>query len=241
MRSDAVHRLSSSATTDLRCTTPENRPAATKPTPPPDRQGTAVSEPASQPSNPARDSWPRLDQPRIAPVEQASWSAAQQALLEPIAQRGRLCNVHKTLANHPRLLGDWLPFATYVLRDNTLPVRDREILILRIGYLCRAEYELAQHARIGKRAGLTDDDLRRIAAGPAADGLSEHERLLLKAVDELHAGALVGNATWNALSKTYNTQQMMDLVFTVGEYNMVSMALNSFGVPLDDDLEPFPQ
>jgi alkylhydroperoxidase family enzyme len=177
----------------------------------------------------------------VAPVEKESWTAAQKAILEPIAERGRLYNVHKTLANHPRLLGDWLPFATYILRDNLLPVRDREILILRIGYLCRAEYELAQHARIGKRAGLTDDDLKRIAAGPTADGLNDHERLLLQATDELHANAFVSQPTWEGLSKTYSMQQMMDLVFTVGEYNMVSMALNSFGVAFDDDLEPYPR
>ncbi len=201
--------------------------------------------PVTQPPLPrrsiARDQWPRLERPRIAPAEKESWNDAQKSLLEPIEARGRLYNVHKTIANHPRLLSDWLTFATYILRDNTLPVRDREILILRIGYLCHAEYELAQHARIGKRTGLTDDDLRRIAQGPTAEGLNEHEQLLLSAVDELHADAFVSQKTWDALSATYNTQQMMDLVFTVGEYNMVSMALNSFGVQFDDDLEPFPE
>lgn len=200
-----------------------------------------MSQPGEKPSPAVREHWPRLAKPRVAPVERDSWNAAQKALLEPIAERGRLYNVHKTLANHPRLLADWLPFATYVLRDNLLPVRDREILILRIGYLCRAEYELAQHARIGKRAGLTDDDLKRIAQGPTAGGLSDHERLLLQAVDELHADAFVSQPTWEGLSKNYSVQQMMDLVFTVGEYNMVSMALNSFGVPFDDDLEPYPK
>ncbi len=133
-----------------------------------------------------RGQWPRLDRPRIPPVEQDAWTDAQRALLGPIADRGRLYNVHKTLANHPQLMAAWLTFATYVLRDNSLPVRDREIAILRIGYLCHAEYELAQHARIGKRAGLSDEDLRRIAEGPAAAGLAEHDRLLLAAVDELH-------------------------------------------------------
>jgi alkylhydroperoxidase family enzyme len=200
-----------------------------------------VSNSGSNENPTARDQWPRLDRPRIVPVEKESWDAAQKSLLEPIDARGRLYNVHRTIANHPRLLGDWLTFATYILRDNTLPARDREILILRIGYLCHAEYELAQHARIGKRAGLSDDDLRRIAHGPTAEGLDEHERLLLCAVDELHADALVSQNTWDALAATYNTQQMMDLVFTVGEYNMVSMALNSFGVQFDDDLEPFPE
>ncbi|MGD9720502.1 MAG: carboxymuconolactone decarboxylase family protein [Pirellulales bacterium] len=182
----------------------------------------------------------RLTKPRIAPVVKQAWNDAQREILEPFERTKRLHNVFTTLANHPQLARDWLTFATYVLRDNLLPVRDREILILRIGCLCHADYELAQHARIGKRVGLTDDDLRRIAAGPAAPGWSEHERLLLVATDELHADAFITDATWNGLAKTYSQEQMMDLVFTVGEYNLVSMALNSFGVQLDEGLEPFP-
>jgi 4-carboxymuconolactone decarboxylase len=197
--------------------------------PPPDR---ASSGPGSH---------TRLAQPRIEPVEKESWSEAQRTLFEPIERRGRMFNVHKTMANHTALARDWLTFATYILRDNSLPPRDREILILRIGRLCHAEYEWAQHARIGKRAGLTDDDLRRIFEGPDAAGLSEHDRLLLLAADELKADAFVTDTTWNGLMKTYDTRQMMDLVFTVGEYNMVSMALNSFGVQLDEGLEGFPK
>jgi len=201
---------------------------------------TPASNPNARPAADGRVS-PRLAKPRIEPVEKESWNDAQRALLEPIDKAGRLYNVHKTIANHPKLARDWLTFATYVLRDNSLPVRDREILILRIGWLCQADYELAQHARIGKRAGLTDDDIKRISNGPDAAGLSDHERLLLRAADELHEDACVSDATWKGLAMTYSTQQMMDLVFTVGEYNLVSMALNSFGVQLDEGLEPFPK
>ena len=183
----------------------------------------------------------RLSRPRIEPVKKEAWTDAQRAILEPIDNRGRMYNVHSTIANHPKLARDWLTFATYVLRDNSLPPRDREVLILRIGWLCHAEYEWAQHARIGKRAGLTDDDLKWIAEGPQAAGLGEHDRLLLTAVDELHADAFITDATWNGLAKTYSTQQMMDVVFTVGEYNLVSMALNSFGVQLDEGLTGFPR
>jgi alkylhydroperoxidase family enzyme len=184
---------------------------------------------------------PRLARPRIDPVRKEAWTDAQRTILEPFERSGRLHNVFTTMANHPDLARDWLSFATYILRNNSLPPRDREILILRIGLLCNAEYELAQHARIGKRAGLTDDDLKRISAGPDAPGLADHDRLLLRAADELHHDAFVSDSTWNALAKTYNTQQMMDLVFTVGEYNLVSMALNSFGVQLDEGLEPYPK
>jgi alkylhydroperoxidase family enzyme len=183
---------------------------------------------------------PRLKKPRIDPVKKESWTPLAREILEPIEARGRLYNVHATIATHPKLARDWLTFATYILRDNSLPPRDREVLILRIGWLCKAEYEWAQHARIGKRAGLTDDDLRRIAQGPDAAGISDLDRLLLTAVDELREDACLSEATWNGLAKTYSTQQMMDVVFTVGEYNLVSMALNSFGVQLDEGLEGFP-
>jgi 4-carboxymuconolactone decarboxylase len=184
---------------------------------------------------------PRPSKPRIPPVQKEHWTPEQKAILEPFERQKRLYNVFSTMANHPDLARDWLVFANHVLRKCTLPPRDREILILRIGWLCRAEYEWAQHTRIGKAVGLTDDDLAHIRQGPDAAGLAQHDRLLLKAVDELHADAFISDETWNALAATYDPKQMMDLVFAVGQYNLVSMALNSFGVQLDPGLEGFPK
>lgn len=183
----------------------------------------------------------RSDAPRIPPVTKESWTPEQQELLRPFERDGAIYNVYATMANHPALAKDWLVFGAYILRNNTLPPRDREMLILRIGWLCKAEYEWAQHVRIGKGVGLTDEDIEHIMAGPGAKGASDHDRLLLQAADELRKDARISDATWAALSKTYDTKQMMDLVFTVGEYNLVSMALNSFGVQLDEGLEGFPK
>jgi alkylhydroperoxidase family enzyme len=183
----------------------------------------------------------RLRAPRIEPVKKESWSAAQKELLEPYEQTGRLLNVFTTMANHPDLARDWLTFATHVLRRSSLPARDREILILRIGWLCVAEYEWAQHVRLAKAAGMTDDEIRRVSEGPDSTGLGDHERLLIRAVDELYEDAFLSDKTWNALAKIYDTRQMMDLVFTVGQYNLVSMALNSFGVQLEPGVEGFPK
>ena len=99
-------------------------------------------------------------------------------------------------------------------------------------------YEWGQHVVIGKRTGITGEEIQNIKEGAEA-GWSHHESLLIKAADELHGDAFVSDETWAGLVKTYNDQQMMDLVFTCGQYNMVSMALNSFGVQLDDDIEGF--
>ncbi len=156
----------------------------------------------------------RLAEPRIAPVLKADWTDAQRELLTPFEESGRLYNVFTTMANHPELARDWLVFGGRVLNQSTLPPRERELLILRIGWLCQAEYEWGQHARIGKAAGLTDDEIERITEGPDADGWNVWDRTLLRAVD---------------------------VVFTVGEYNLVSMALNSFGVQLDPGLDGFPR
>jgi alkylhydroperoxidase family enzyme len=114
-------------------------------------------------------------------------------------------------------------------------------VILRIGWLCQAEYEWSQHVVIGKLAGLTDQEILRITKGPNAEGWSSFDSTLLRAVDELHKDAFISNSTWVALAEHYTEQQLIDLVFTVGEYNLVSMALNSFGVQLDEGFTGFPE
>jgi 4-carboxymuconolactone decarboxylase len=108
-------------------------------------------------------------------------------------------------------------------------------LILRIGWLNQAQYEWEQHVRIGKTAGLTDDEVERITKGPKA-GWNRHDAALIQAADDLFENSVVSDETWKTLSERYNTEQMMDAVFTVGQYNLVSWALNSLGVPLDDYL-----
>ncbi len=172
--------------------------------------------------------------PRISPVSDAEMSEAQRELLSPLLQDGRVDNVFRTLAQHPDLMKRWLPFARHVLSKSTLGSREREILILRIGYLCRAEYEWAQHVRLGKRRGLSDVDIAAIMAGK---GISPKEDLLLDAADELHERARISDKTWNGLAARYNREQMIDIVFTVGQYNLVSMFLNSAGVEIDDYLK----
>jgi alkylhydroperoxidase family enzyme len=181
----------------------------------------------------------RLSAPRIAPLEETDWSEETRAELGRMADAGRSYNIFKTLARYPKLLKRWLPFANHILFKSTLAPREREILILRIGWLCQAEYEWAQHVVIGRRAGLSDADIQRIADGPDAAGWDPFEAALMRAADELHRDACVSPATWNALAVRYGTEQLMDAVFTVGQYNLVSMALNSLGVQLDPGLEGF--
>jgi alkylhydroperoxidase family enzyme len=154
---------------------------------------------------------------------------------------GPILNIFRTLANHPALAKRWLVFGNHILAKNTLPAREREIAILRIGWLCRSGYEWGQHVVIGKASGLSDVEIASITQGPDAPGWSADDRALLRATDELHEDAFVTDATWAELSKRWSTQQLMDLVFTVGQYNLVSMALNTFGVQPEPGLPVLPR
>ena len=154
---------------------------------------------------------------------------------------GPAVNIFGTLIHHPKLFKRWLVFANHVLFKSTLPARDRELLILRTGWRCGAEYEWGQHVIIGKAAGLSDEEITRIAEGPDAPGWDSFDVELLRAADELHDDHFLSDSTWEALSERYSSQQLMDVVFAVGQYTLVSMALNSFGVQLDPGVPGFPR
>ncbi len=181
----------------------------------------------------------RLNQPRIPPRERSEWSAEEVALMQPFVAAGSDHNVFKTMLQHPDLMRRWLVFANHVLFKSTLGGRERELVILRIGYLCRAEYEWGQHVVIARQLGLDEAGIDSARSGPQTPGISALDRALLQATDELHADAFISDATWSALAAHLDRQQMMDLVFAVGQYNLVSMALNTFGVQLDEGLSGF--
>ena len=184
----------------------------------------------------------RLSEPRVRPLEADEWSDEVKEQLEPLQRGfGRVLNIFKTLAHHPKLMKRWLVFGNHILGKNTLSPRERELAILRIGWLCKAEYEWGQHVDISRNLGMPDDEIERVAAGPDAPGWDPFEATLLRAVDELHADAMITDPTWKALSERYSTEQLMDLVFTVGQYNLVSMALNTLGVQLDEGIDGFPK
>ncbi|HYC64934.1 MAG TPA: carboxymuconolactone decarboxylase family protein [Reyranellaceae bacterium] len=172
---------------------------------------------------------------RVPMRDLATLSDEDRETIGKNAMNGQIFNIFKVLAHHPKLVKRWTPFAGHILSKQSLPFRDRELLILRIGWLNQAEYEWAQHELIARKGGLNDADIENIKKGPAGSW-NEHERALMQAADDLYENSVVSDATWATLAKKYSTEQMVDVVFTIGQYNMVSWALNSFGVPLDDFL-----
>ena len=189
----------------------------------------------------------RLTTPRIPPVEPAEWTEEQSQALgmdikelqASIGSPDTVFNIVKTLIRYPDLFKAWLGFANHVMFNSSLAPRDREIVILRIGWLCQSGYEFGQHIVIGRDAGLNDGEIKAIAEGDSAPNWSEAERALIKATDELHADAFIGDATFGELQEYFDEKQILDIIFAVGQYNMVSMALNTTGVQLDEGIPEY--
>ena len=145
---------------------------------------------------------------------------------------GRPLNIFGTLGHHPDMLRRWLVFAAHVLSKNTLPERDRELLILRTGWNCRSRYEFSQHVEIGLRCGISQEEVEQVKVGPLGRW-SAHDRVLMEAADDLHERSKISDVAWAALTAVYSTEQVLDVIATVGNYHLVAMFLNSTGVQLD--------
>jgi len=121
------------------------------------------------------------------PAAAESWTEEQREIVEPMLARGPVLNIFRTLLNHPVAAKAFLVWGGYILsRKSTLPPREREIVILRTGFLCRSGYEWTQHVPIARRAGLTDDEIARIKLGADTPGWSQPDAALLRATDDLH-------------------------------------------------------
>jgi 4-carboxymuconolactone decarboxylase len=178
----------------------------------------------------------RLSEPRLAVVDENDLTEAQRDML---ASRANL-NIYRTLAHHVDLYNRWSPLGQILLNGSTISPRHREMAMLRMGWLCQSPYEWSQHARIAKAsAGMTDGELRAIAAAPDAATWSEIDRAVLKMADELRYDAMISDATWATLRKTYSDNQVMELLFTAAQYQLVSMALNSLGIQIEPQAVDF--
>lgn len=164
-------------------------------------------------------------------------------LLDPDSLEGHLgtLNITRTVGQNPALLKAWGTFATYILGPElSLAPRQRELAILRVGWNHQAGYEWGHHVAIARSIGMTDADILAVQQGPAPGHLDELECLVLQAADDVKAHAEISGETWQRLKAHYSDQQMLDLIFTIGQYTMVCIALKSIGVPLEEGFTGLP-
>jgi alkylhydroperoxidase family enzyme len=174
---------------------------------------------------------------RLSPLPADQWDdAARHAVSGMLPEERRnpddAGNVLSTLVRHPKLTRAYLRFSSYLLYGSTLPPRIREQIILRVAHRRGCTYEWAHHVEIGKEAGLSDADIEAVQTGQSKDAF---DSALMNAVDELDEKTNISDRTWAALGERLDEHQRMDLVFTTGNYIALAMALNTFGVEVEDD------
>lgn len=188
--------------------------------------------------------WRPAGKPRI-PLFEVSRMSAPMRLLHRFAGKwaerrvgmARVPDVFLLLMRHKRLFRPWLQFASRLMPNGTLDRRDAELVILRVGWNCRSRYEWGQHVIIGQKAGLTPEEIARVALGPEAPGWNPRQAALLQATDELHRDHIIGEATWSRLATHLNHAQLIEVGMLVGHYEMLAGVLNSVGLALEPPAE----
>jgi alkylhydroperoxidase family enzyme len=185
---------------------------------------------------------PRPTAPRLAPHEPPSDTAAElgEVLAKTAVRDGEALNIFRTLAHQPTLLKRFNVLGGAFLVHGVLPAREREIVILRVGWNCRSVYEFGQHTVMGREAGLTDEEIASLATTRAAGPWSADDEALIALADEICADDCAGDATFAALRRRWNDAELVELVALAGFYRMVSGLLNTLGVQPEPGLPGWP-
>jgi AhpD family alkylhydroperoxidase len=174
--------------------------------------------------------------PRVAPGTRAEIGLVNAAIVRAagLVVGGPAPNVFTTLARHRGLFRRWLWFAGALMPGGKLPRADSELVILRVAHNTGCDYEWGHHERLGRRAGLSAEEIARVREGPDAPSWSERRATLLAAADELHAHGRVGDELWARLrGELHDDVLMIELCMLVGHYEMLAMTLRSLDVQPD--------
>ena len=182
--------------------------------------------------------------PRIGNLPREQWTDEARDVFafwgNPGARENGIdINPTMVFAQHPRLAIAYYTFGKQVLLDSTLPVRPRELVVLRMAWLLKAEYEWHYHVGYALTAGMTLEEIAAVKDGPGSSvwAAKDEDRAVLAAVDELLEQGTITDPTWAALARIFDTRQLMDLVFCAGNYVVMTWAINAFGIPLESQVD----
>lgn len=180
------------------------------------------------------------DAPRIAPQDDSEMSRESREIVDAVraaAGSGPAAVVPaytRTLTKHPRLFRAQLDIGT-MFYTGDLPPRERELAVLRVGWLAGAPYEWGEHVKIAKRVGITGEEIERATVGSAAPGWNSHEWAIVRAVEELITDFVISDETWSILAQSWNEAQLLEFPAMVGQYVALAYLQNSIRTGLDSD------
>lgn len=142
-------------------------------------------------------------------------------------------DIHFTMLRHPKLWEKISGLAIQLSAHGKIAPRERELVILRTGWLCRAPFEWGEHVKFALNLGVTPEEIEWVKLGSEAAGWNAEDRALMCAVEELHGDAMISDTTWDALRKSYSEDQCFELTVLVGQFITTAFWLNSLRIPLN--------
>ena len=144
--------------------------------------------------------------------------------------------VLKTFAHNPLVAGLFSSFNIHLLTTNSLPVKQRQIAIMRTAWITRAVYMWSSHLNTSLRAGLDDAMFEPLKHGAGHPYFTPFENTVIRATEELVANRTIGAENWAALTAEWDDRQMLDFMFTVGCYVTPAAIMRATRVQRDPDL-----
>jgi alkylhydroperoxidase family enzyme len=178
---------------------------------------------------------------RIAPIPEADLTDEMRQIARDlrvafgIPEDGVIPEVLRTMLVHPGLFTVQMDMGKQLAGAGAISARDREIAVLRNAWLMGAPYEWGEHVDIGKRYGMSAEEVARTIEGSTAAGWTEHEAAICRGVEELRGDSMISDETWATLAKTWNDEQMMEFPILVGQYTSTAYLQNSVRVNLASD------
>lgn len=180
-------------------------------------------------------------EPRVPPLPRAEWTDEARDVFafwgEPDArENGSNSNTMMTLAQHPRMALALLELGRYFMVESTLAGRLQKIVVLRVAHRNGSFYQWAHNAISGRQLGLSDEEIEGLKIGPDAPVWNDHDRIVLRAIDQTCEGGKIDDGTWAELGTIMDRRQAVDLIHAVGYFSMVAWGLVAMRVQLEPGL-----
>jgi 4-carboxymuconolactone decarboxylase len=175
---------------------------------------------------------------RIAPLGPEEFEGEAKALIVGVreslglSEHSAIPEVFGVMLKHPGLFRCQMEMGIQLLGKGTLGARERELAILRVGWLCRAPYEWGEHVDVAKRYGVTNEEIERVTQGSSASGWTEHEAAVLRGVEELLGNQMISDNTWEVLARTWTERQLIEFPTLIGQYVATAYSQNSLRIRL---------
>jgi alkylhydroperoxidase family enzyme len=160
---------------------------------------------------------------------------APQAVKETLERLPAKLNIFKIMAHAETNFRPLIMLGTSILTQQQLPAKLRELAILRVARLSRAEYEWVQHVPIAKMTGASDEQVAALARDDATAACFDPvDRLVLRATDEIVRDGGPSDATFAELTSHFSHREIVELVLAVGFYMVMARLMISTRIDVDE-------